>query len=370
MKVVITGGSGFLAGHLIRELQETATDVVTEIHTLDRKSAPSNVFDLKNGRIPLKHHCCDLNEREKVEEVLRETQVVFHLARRQFQFINSNADNEGYTNDNLKAVESLIDSMLTSNVQNLVFVGDAYSNVPSHDNFGNSEDIHNDVPGSYMLGHYGETRTLGELFARQKVGQQLANGKPFQATFLRPTMIYGEGETKVPNVLKKVATANGGSLSYIQGLSNGLLQFMYAGSLAALMVENMRLLVKTPEKCSGEFLYCMDHTECTHFYEFARSILECFGMRLDKPTPLILSYGRTLWHEWFRNPNSPQFSLSAFRLLFVYAVGFSNRKQQLIFEFRPTVPAKELMERTLNWIAENLSDGRKSTRSSSVLRTG
>ncbi|KAI6196995.1 3-beta hydroxysteroid dehydrogenase/isomerase domain and NAD(P)-binding domain-containing protein [Aphelenchoides besseyi] len=306
MKVVITGGSGFLAGHLIRELQETATDVVTEIHTLDRKSAPSNVFDLKNSQIPLQHHCCDLNEREKVDEVLRKAEVVFHLARRQFQFINSNVDNERYTNDNLKAVESLIDSMLTSNVQNLVFVGDAYSNVPSHDNFGNSEEIHNDVPGSYMLGHYGETRTLGELFARQKVGQQLANGKPFQATFLRPTMIYGEGETKVPSVLKK----------------------------------------------------------------FAGPILECFGLRLDKPTPLILSYGRTLWHEWFRNPNSPQFSLSAFRLLFLYAVGFSNRKQQLIFEFRPTVPAKELKKRTLNWIAENLGDGRKSTRSSSVLRTG
>jgi nucleoside-diphosphate-sugar epimerase len=44
VKVVITGGSSFLAGHLIRQLQDSATDLVTEIHTIDRKSKPSQVF--------------------------------------------------------------------------------------------------------------------------------------------------------------------------------------------------------------------------------------------------------------------------------------------------------------------------------------
>lgn len=44
VKVAITGASGFLAGHLIRQLQENAEDVVHEIHTIDRRSKPSQIF--------------------------------------------------------------------------------------------------------------------------------------------------------------------------------------------------------------------------------------------------------------------------------------------------------------------------------------
>jgi hypothetical protein len=67
--------------------------------------------------------------------------------------------------------------MFVSNVQNLIYVGDAYASLPCRDNFGNSEEIHHDIPASYMLGYYGETRTRGELIARKKVGEKLENGK-------------------------------------------------------------------------------------------------------------------------------------------------------------------------------------------------
>lgn len=36
VKVVITGGAGFVAQHLIRRLNEAASEVVTEISTIDR----------------------------------------------------------------------------------------------------------------------------------------------------------------------------------------------------------------------------------------------------------------------------------------------------------------------------------------------
>lgn len=37
LKVAITGGSGFLANHLIKYLQENADSLVGEIRTIDRK---------------------------------------------------------------------------------------------------------------------------------------------------------------------------------------------------------------------------------------------------------------------------------------------------------------------------------------------
>lgn len=105
---------------------------------------------------------------------------MFHLARKQFQYLIShdkNKLNEQYKKDNVDAVESLLDSMLATNVQNLIYVSDAYACLACEDNFGNSEEIHHDTPSSFMLGYYGETRTKGELIARKKVGTKLSNGQ-------------------------------------------------------------------------------------------------------------------------------------------------------------------------------------------------
>lgn len=66
--------------------------------------------------------------------------------------------------------------MFSANVQNLVYIGDAYACLACQDNFGNSEEIHHELPSSYMLGYYGETRTRAELYARKKVGEKLTNG--------------------------------------------------------------------------------------------------------------------------------------------------------------------------------------------------
>ncbi|KAI6242792.1 3-beta hydroxysteroid dehydrogenase/isomerase domain and NAD(P)-binding domain-containing protein [Aphelenchoides fujianensis] len=329
MKVVITGGSSFVAGHLIRELHEAAADVVSEIHTIDRKAAPSNLFEFRPGSIPVTHHSFDLNDEEaNRRDDPRELRSPVK------------SDHERYTRDNLNAVECLIEAMFNANVQNLVFLSDAYANVPSWDNFGNSEEIHDKIPSSCMLGHYGHTRAEGELFARQK---------PFQATFLRSTVLYGEGETKLPAVLKTVAEANGGRLPTVRGPSNGLLQCTWA---VWPPWENMRLLLTAPDRCTGEFLYCMDRTDSRP----PSSRLS--GLELAPGSSLAVQYGRTLWNEWVRGGSSSQFSLSALRLLFIYAIGFTNRKQQLIFKFRSPITQEDAFKRTLQWISANLVDGK------------
>jgi hypothetical protein len=66
--------------------------------------------------------------------------------------------------------------MIENSVENLIFVGDAYANLPIGDNFGLSEDMHMSVPNNYMLGVYGETKFRAELFVRKSIGQKLNNG--------------------------------------------------------------------------------------------------------------------------------------------------------------------------------------------------
>lgn len=152
--------------------------------------------------------------------------------------------------DSCLVTQVLLDAMLNSNVQNLVFVGDAYANLPDEDNFGLSEDIHKGLPeSSLLLDRYGEYRIKAELLAKSYVGKELrdgertnirfkALGRIFQAHFLRPTFVYGEGQTKLISALRTACELNNGSLPYSAGSSRGMLQFVC--SYSSLMTHLLR----------------------------------------------------------------------------------------------------------------------------------
>jgi hypothetical protein len=109
-----------------------------------------------------------------------------------------------------------------------------------------------------------------------------ASGKAFHALFLRPVLVYGEGDTKLPLALRNIGKTHGGVIQDLAGPSNGLQQFVgreigptaiwcsapkiYAGHLVEIMGECMELLLSDrAERISGEYFYCMDQTECTKF---------------------------------------------------------------------------------------------------------
>lgn len=66
--------------------------------------------------------------------------------------------------------------MIIAGVPNLVYVGDAYANLPVADNFGISEAMHLGEIKSYLLGVYGASRTQAELYARKHNGHLLSTG--------------------------------------------------------------------------------------------------------------------------------------------------------------------------------------------------
>lgn len=69
--------------------------------------------------------------------------------------------------------------MFACNVSNLVYLGDAYANLPPGDNFGTAEVTHSKIPNKFLLGDYGETRSHAELNARKQNGKKLPNGNFF-----------------------------------------------------------------------------------------------------------------------------------------------------------------------------------------------
>lgn len=53
-----------------------------------------------------------------------------------------------------------------------------------------------------------------------------------------------------------------------------------------------------------------------------------------------------------------QLSIYAHRLLFTYALGFSQRKQLLMLTYRPKTTQEETVERTAQWVRQRNANGR------------
>ncbi|CAD5211228.1 unnamed protein product [Bursaphelenchus okinawaensis] len=350
VKVVITGGAGFVAAHLIKRLQEQCSDVVDEIHTIDRKPLAQSF----NAGISVIYHAKDLSD-DILDNIFKDASVVFHLARKQYEPLMGINYNEQYQRDNLQATKNVVDTMIRQKVGNIIYMGDAYANLPARDNFGNSEDVHSGEPSSYMLGVYGEARTKAELYVRNRIGQKYDDNNKLNGVCFRPTMIYGEGSRKLVNIVKEVAEANNGELVHVEGPSNGLMQYIYVGNLIRYMEEAMRVLLSKPSDISGHFFYCMDKTEATRFNDMMFRLLEPSGIKFGTSYNVISLYLRTALAQtklrlFGIKPDTAMYNMGALRLFVMYAIGFSNRKQALMFKTRPYITQEEAMARTASWI--------------------
>ena len=108
LTVAVTGGSGFLAAHLIRWL--CSRPDVAEIRTIDRKAFKKRLPDEacpSKGYQETKfvHHQLDLLDASKLEKALQGVDLVIHTARKHLELLetaNQAKLNECYRRDNLE----------------------------------------------------------------------------------------------------------------------------------------------------------------------------------------------------------------------------------------------------------------------------
>ncbi|KAE9553543.1 hypothetical protein FO519_003236 [Halicephalobus sp. NKZ332] len=383
VNVAITGGSGFIAHHVIKKLQENSSGLVDSILTIDKKPKLQKFLNYPE-KIPVKHLQLDIVDTEALEQALSGIDVVFHFARKRLEFLFDAEKevefSELYIRDNITATESVLSAMISSNVQHLIFLSDAYANLGVEDNFGLSEDNYPGIPNNFIMGEAGETRIRAELIARSFVGKKLRNGKDLRGAFPRPVFVYGEGEKKLPLALEKVARRHDGSVPYLEGSSRGMFQFIYAGNLAGMLETTMKTLLEAPERCNGDYFYCMDDTKASKIHEFLEPLASSMDISFGPSSNYYLSLITSLFSEYrerFLGSNQDllggKFSTTALRFLFGFAYGFSHRKQQLTIDYRPEMSSSEAMERTAAWIKgelKNKSMKLKMKHQDNVLRMG
>lgn len=111
MKILVTGGAGFIGSHLCEELaQEHEVTALDNLSSGQKDNVPKKV-DLRRA---------DIKEREGLDPLFEEADVVFHLAAN--PKVNTfPGDRDKDFEENLEATKNVLDACIDNDVEELVF---------------------------------------------------------------------------------------------------------------------------------------------------------------------------------------------------------------------------------------------------------
>lgn len=188
MKILVTGGAGFIGSHLIDRLQNQGHDV----RAVDNLSAgKDNVAHLRKNRVPL--HRKDIGNYREIVELFEGIDTVFHLAAMN-RAGRSIADPLGAHQSNATGTLNVFEAARQQRVKKVIFVS-------SSSVLGGSEGTLTESTPYNPLHPYGGGKAMGEMYA--KIYADLYD---LDVTTLRYFSIYGprqKGNLDYPAVIAK-----------------------------------------------------------------------------------------------------------------------------------------------------------------------
>lgn len=216
MRAFVTGATGFIGGHVARQLSERGDQVVALVRSPDKAS------DLREQGAELIEG--DLSDEEAIKRGVDGAEAVFHVGA-VYKVGIPKKDRDAMTDANVRGTERVLDAAHEAGVPRIVYVSTV--NV-----FGNTEG--KVVDESYrrdeskgFLSHYDETKYRSHQVAEDRIGR----GYPI--VIVQPGGVYGPGDhSELGNIIKQVSTGKlkakafpdmGLMLGYVEDIAAGVL---------------------------------------------------------------------------------------------------------------------------------------------------
>jgi dihydroflavonol-4-reductase len=212
MRVLVTGGSGFLGGWLTRRLVEEGHSVRVLLRN------PEDIADLGDAshRMAIESVYGDITNSQSVLDACRGVDSVFHLAG---LIAYSKAQRPAMNTVNIGGTQNVVDACIAAGVRRLLHlssvtaVGASFDKSPLNEN------------SPYNIGHlnlgYFETKHQAEMLVKSAV----TSGK-LDAVMINPSTIYGPGDAKK------------GSRSTQLKVARGTFPFYTSGGVSVVAVED------------------------------------------------------------------------------------------------------------------------------------
>ena len=211
MKVLVTGGAGFIGSHIVVELLQRGNDVVVVDNYCNcKRSVPARIKEITGRDFSM--YDADVTDASIMDDIFAKEHIdaVIHLAALKSGYDSLQNPGQYYRN-NIESTRVLITLMKKYRVDKIVYSSSATV-------YGNSQNVPilEDEPTGDVISPYGMTKYLSELYLKDQANQS----KQLKAVALRyfnpigahPSGLLGEDSPdEVPNnlMLYLLKVANG-----------------------------------------------------------------------------------------------------------------------------------------------------------------
>ena len=231
-KVLVTGATGFLGSHIVRQLHSGGKEVVAFVRN-PQKAAQK--FPGIQGKIEFRTG--NLDDLSSIENALEGIDAVVHTAAHVSDWDRS----EKFENANVEGTKNLLMIAHSKDIKQFIHIS-------SLGIFGDTDQKNIDENNAYVLSsdYYSNSKIRAEIFVKKYCR---ANNIPF--TIIRPGFIYGEEDNNFfPKLIKALELKQ---FKFI-GSKENILNVTYVGNVAALVHE----VIGNPA-CFGQTYNISDH---------------------------------------------------------------------------------------------------------------
>lgn len=287
--VLVTGSSGFLGQHLIRQLQEEELTTLEEIRLFDIRPYKNKLVYHSAKPKRMKEYVGSVCDTVTLRKALRGVDAVIHCAS--VVDIRFFADTRALHDVNINGTKNVVECCIAENVPYLVYTG---SVATLHDK--QSATAMHDDPILRIDSPYGKSKARAERMVQDANERHLSNGLGRLRTLvMRLLPMYGELDevyvTKSLRVFKMACNTVFRLDCDIQGT--------YVGNAAAFIVRGMDSLSQTTfSGLSGRSLVAADDTPGDSLSLVLRPVVQFRGLRTlpwAVPTFFLLVFSCIFW---------------------------------------------------------------------------
>ncbi|MDP4609845.1 MAG: NAD-dependent epimerase/dehydratase family protein [Opitutales bacterium] len=283
MKILVTGGGGFVGGYVIERLLARGY----EVRSIGRSPQPA--LEAKGVEVI----CGDLSDSSIVEAACAGVAAVFHVAAKAGVW----GSWDSFYRPNVIGTRNVVAACRKQGVGRLVYTSTPSVVFNGQPISGEGEEM---PYGRNWLCHYAHTKALAEEEALA------ASSDVLRIVALRPHLVFGPGD---PHLLPRVIeSAVSGRLKII-GDGRSRVDVSYVGNVADAHLNAFDALQERPGVVSGK-AYFISQGEPVELWPWVNQILESLGHApLTKRIPLPVGYAagalaECVWHL-FRKQGEP-----------------------------------------------------------------
>jgi nucleoside-diphosphate-sugar epimerase len=248
VKVFVTGGTGFIGGHVVRKLRERGDDVRALVRSREKgKQLESLGAELVEG---------DLSSSEVIRTACEDCDAVIHSAA-VYKVGIPKSEREAMHDANVRGTERVLDAAFQAGVDRIVYVSTI--NVFGNTNGDVVDESYERTPGEW-LSAYDESKYLAHQAAKERV----AKGAPI--VMVQPGAVYGPGDhSEVGNLIDQTRTGKlkalpfpemGMNFIYVEDAADGIIRVLDKGRIGESYVlggeiGTMKKLVETTAEVAG-----------------------------------------------------------------------------------------------------------------------